>query len=436
MNVEGTVYRLLVSKKAQLSVFVAMYILLAVEYRRFVYTNYYYLMGFDYSVSPVAFMLGLGLVMLTVAVMFLVPREDDGSYVVAMMVALLFCLPSIVMFQFGGSSVFIPLYTMLFLILVRTPLIRVKRWRVPKMSPRWQRFVLPAVCLLCLLPFPLAYGLNIDFSLLGMGENTYDVRAEVSSRETVLTAYLMGPLRMVLLPMLIVYGMCNFKRDWWMTVAGVAGLLFLFLLNPQKSIFFSIAVVLAFYFFRSHYAKAGMVLFGLMAAAVLSVLLNVATGHLMAESIVVRRLFYIPVIVSDSYFTFFDANPMCLSHSFLKAFFDYPYQLEPSRLIGTMMYNRVSTNCNTGIVADGFMNFGHVGAVMFVACAGLFVRLVGAYLGNGRFFGLLALLVYCFLNSAFFTTLLTHGGLALLLAVVFLIPDERSDHDEGVVCTD
>jgi hypothetical protein len=44
---------------------------------------------------------------------------------------------------------------------------------------------------------------------------------------------------------------------------------------------------------------------------------------------------------------------------------------------------------------------------------------------NARFFGLAALLVYTFLNSALLTTLLTHGGLVLLLAVCFLIPEER-----------
>ena len=210
-----------------------------------------------------------------------------------------------------------------------------------------------------------------------------------------------------------------------MSLVGIASMLFLFLLNPQKSIFFGLFVVLAMYAFKNYYAKAGIILYGLAAACLVSVLLNIATGHLMAESIVLRRLFFIPVIVGDNYFTFFDGHPMLLSHSVLGRWVDYPYQLEPSRVIGEMMYNRATTNCNTGIVGDGFMNFGHVGAVLFVAIGALFVRCIEGQMQNARFFGLVALLVFTFLNSALFTTMLTHGGLVLLAAVCFLIPDER-----------
>ena len=425
-KVVDIITRAVSSRGGQMAAFAAMYVLLAVEYYRFVYVNYYYLMGFDFRLEPVAVVAGFFMLAVAMAAMFLLPGEEKGSYALSMLVALLLCLPSTVMYQFGGVSVFVPLYALLFLLLLRTPLLDMGRWRLPRLPVRYQRYLLPALCLLCLLPFPLAYGLEgIDLSLFTMGEETYDVRAAVSERDTLLTAYLMGPLRMVLLPMLIVYGLTDLKRNWWMSLLGVGGLLFLFLLNPQKSIFFGIAVVLAMYLFKSYRTKAGMILYGLAAACLVAALLNVATGHLMAESIVLRRLFFIPVIVGDNYFTFFDGHPMLLSHSVLGHWVDYPYQLEPSRMIGEMMYNRAETNCNTGIIGDGFMNFGHVGAVLFVAAAALFVRRVEGQMQNARFFGLAALLVYTFLNSALLTTLLTHGGLVLLAAVCFLIPEER-----------
>lgn len=421
-------YKLLTSKTGHLTVFLAMYVLMAIEYYRFVYSYYYYLMGFDFRPDPVPIIAGFLMLAATMAVMFFAKGEDRSSYALSMLVALLLFLPSMVMYQFGGVSVYVPLYSLLFLLLLRLPLLDIGQWRLPRLPVKYQRYLLPALCLLCLLPFPLAYGLDgIDLSLFTMGEETYEVRAAVSERETLLTSYLLGPLRMVLLPMLIVYGLTDFKRNWWMTLLGVSGLLFLFLLNPQKSIFFGIAVVLVMYLFKSYRAKAGMILYGLTAACIVAVLLNVTTGHLMAESIVLRRLFFIPVIVSDNYFTFFDGHPMMLSHSVLGHWLDYPYPLEPSRMIGEMMYNRAETNCNTGIVADGFMNFGHVGAILFVAAAALFVRCTDGQMQNPRFFGLLALLVYTFLNSAFLTTLMTHGGLVLLVAVCFLIPTQKTE---------
>ena len=430
--VEG-ITRAFSSRCCQMLVFLAMYALLAVEYYRFVYLNYYYLMGFDFVAAPVPILVGLLMLAVVTIVMFGKCDAVSGkcevasaNYAVSMIVALLFCLPSIVMYQFGRVTSMVALYSMLFLILLRTPLLKVGRWNLPHVPVKYQRYLLPTMCLLCLLPFPLAYGLDgIDLSSLTMGEETYDVRAAVSERETLLTSYLMGPLYMVLLPMLIVYGLTDIRHNWWMSLVGIASMLFLFLLNPQKSIFFGLFVVLAMYAFKNYYAKAGIILYGLAAACLVSVLLNIATGHLMAESIVLRRLFFIPVIVGDNYFTFFDGHPMLLSHSVLGRWVDYPYQLEPSRVIGEMMYNRATTNCNTGIVGDGFMNFGHVGAVLFVAIGALFVRCIEGQMQNARFFGLVALLVFTFLNSALFTTMLTHGGLVLLAAVCFLIPDER-----------
>lgn len=433
MRIVDDITRVFSAKIGQLVAFLAMYVLMAVEYYRFVYLNYYYLMGFDFYAAPVPIVAGFFMLAILVVLLFFVSSEDNGSYAVSMIVALLFCLPSIVMYQFGHTSPYVAIYSLLFLFLLRTPLLDVGQWNLPRIPVKYQRFLLPAIALLCLLPFPLAYGMDgINLSLFTMGEETYDVRASLADKETLLTAYLMGPLRMVLLPMVVVYGLMDFRRNWWMTLLGTLGILFLFLLNPQKSIFFGLFVVLAMYAFESYRAKAGMILYGLLAACFLAALLNIATGHLMAESIVLRRLFFIPVIVSDNYFTFFEGHPMLLSHSFLGHWFDYPYPMEPSHMIGEMMYNRAETNCNTGIVGDGFMNFGHIGAIFFVAIGTLFVRIVDGQLRNPRFFGLLALLVFIFLNSALFTTLLTHGGWALLLAVCFLIPQNADYHDKTI----
>ena len=418
-----------------------MYVLMAVEYRRFVFPNYQHLMGFQFVLSPLPIILGVLFLALLVYLLFFMRRsERDELYPVAMIVALLFCLPAIVMYQFGGITVFVPLYGLLFLGLLCLPIglprpllkegrglprfLRAYRGVHPYTKEgNWRKGVLPVVCLLCLLPFPLAFGWNLDFSLLGMGEEIYDVRAEVATKNTLLTAYLLGPLRMVLLPMLIVYGLTDLKHSWWMTLLGVCALVFLYLLNPQKSIFFAIPVVLAMFCFKDWRAKAGVVLYGLLLACAATALMHIATGALLPESIVLRRLFFIPILVCDNYFSFFDGNPLYLSHSVLGHWIDYPYDLEPSRVIGQVMYgSEAVTNCNTGVLGDGFMNFGHIGAILFVALCALYIRIECAVMDNPRFFGLVALLVYTFLNSALFTTLLTHGGLVLLLASLFFIP--------------
>ena len=156
MRIADFGHRMLVSKMAHMGVFLALYVLLAVEYVRFVYRNYSYLMGFDLRLNPVAIMTGLLFLAILVWVMFATPRPDEGAYAVSMIVALLYCLPAIVMYQIGGTSVFVPLYSILFFVLLRVPLkLKPGQWTLPRIPVRWQRYVLPGVCLLCLLPFPL-----------------------------------------------------------------------------------------------------------------------------------------------------------------------------------------------------------------------------------------------------------------------------------------
>lgn len=403
----------------------ALYLLLLVEYRRFVYRYYYYLMGFEYSSDPVAFMTGLLLFALLMATMYF-GHARGRLYAMGMAVALLFCLPSIVMYQLAGAAPYGAVYSLLLLVLLQTPLLEIPSWRVPRLSTGWLRWLLPVAAVLGLVPFVAAYGYRPDLSVLSLGSEIYDVRASLGGKGNLLTAYLLGPMRLVVLPMLIVCGLRDFRRQWWMALLGAGLLLYLFLLNPQKSILFSIGVVLLFYLFRDFRAKAGLLLGGLLAVCAATVLLNIVTGNLMAESIAVRRLFFIPALVSDTYFTFFSGAPVHLSHSFLSHFGTYPYEADPSHLIGYVMYNRTITSCNTGIVADGFMNFGHLGALLFTALGAVVLRLASASEYDSRYFGLVVLLIFCFLNSALFTTMLTHGGFVLLVALWFLIPRQEA----------
>ena len=154
-KVVDIITRAVSSRGGQMAAFAAMYVLLAVEYYRFVYVNYYYLMGFGFRLEPVAVVAGFFMLAVAMAAMFLSLGEDKGSYALSMLVALLLCLPSTVMYQFGGVSVFVPLYALLFLLLLRTPLLDMGRWRLPRLPVRYQRYLLPALCLLCLLQYLL-----------------------------------------------------------------------------------------------------------------------------------------------------------------------------------------------------------------------------------------------------------------------------------------
>ena len=426
------IYKQLQNRTGHLVAFVLLYALLLVEYVRFVYANYS-TKGFELSVRPATVIIGLLLVALASLWLFVWSRGGgahakaaDGGYmyVLSLFVAVAFFLPSVVMYQVGGTTLWLPVYSLLFVFLLSAPFLQLPELRTPKVGCKVQRWLLPAMALLMLVPFIVAYRADIDWSVFTMGSNTYEVRSEANIKGNLLTAYLLGPLVKVILPLLIVYGFKQRHPVVW--APGILMMLYIFAVNPQKTILISVFVVVIFYCFDSYKSKAGVLIYGFLAVCALSALLNIVTGNLMVESIAVRRMFFIPVQVADCYFSFFKGAPLLLSHSFLGCFFDYPYAVEPANLIGSVMYGREVTHCNTGVIADGYMNFGHLGALLFVTIAAAVVRFLESLKLDPAYMGLSLLLVFTFLNGALFTTMLTHGGWALLLSAMFLIPKQAS----------
>lgn len=408
--------------KGHLVALVLLYLLLFEEYYRFVYRNYFNIMDFHCDFSPITILVGIGFFLSLLGVMFFLKPDNGRLYTLGLLVAILFCLPQIVMFQIGTTTVWGPVFSLLLLFLITTPWLRFPAIRPPKLPSRLQQWLLPAVVLLFLLPMFATFGIPSDLSVFALNGHNYEVRQATLSQGNLLTNYLQGPLCNVLLPLLIVYGLSRPRQRWYLVLLGIVLMLYLFLVNPAKTILFSIAVVLVCFLFKDCFAKAGLFVYGILALCAAAVILNLLTGNLMVESVIVRRLFFIPVLVSDAYFSFFDHAQVYLSHSFLSAFFQYPYPVEPSHLIGQMMYGRDTINCNTGIIADGFMNFGLLGSLLFVVLGACVVRLVDAADYDSRFIGLTVLLIINFLNSALFTCLLTHGGIVLILAMLFLVP--------------
>lgn len=414
--------QLLANRRGHVAALALFYLLLSVEYYRFVYGCFSLRMGFQFGYTPVTLLVGFFLMVLLGLVLYFMPERDDNRYAVSMIVGLLGCIPQTILYQIGQASIFGSLYALLFVVLLSIPSLRIPPFRLSRLSEGRRLWLVVLLCVAALLPFVLNYGLPRDLSVLSMDEHIYDVRQAYRSQGSLLTAYLQGPLCKVLLPMLIVLGMSKMRERWWLLLLGLAGMVYLFLTNPEKSIFFSIAVVLLCYPFAKGESKAGVLLYGLLGASLLAVLLQLLMGQVMPESVLVRRLFFIPALVTDAYFAFFDQAPLMLSHSVLGSLFEYPYSVEPSHLIGQMMYARDTINCNAGIFADGFMNFGHIGAILFVGAAAFVVQLFEAAEYDGRYFGLVALFVFTLLNSALFTTLLTHGGWCLLLVMLFVVP--------------
>jgi len=99
------------------------------------------------------------------------------------------------------------------------------------------------------------------------------------------------------------------------------------------------------------------------------------------------------------------------------------HQISPAFLIGKLYFGSEATSANANIWADGIANLGLIGPVVMSLVAAAFLWFVDALSkGKGPFAMLgVAIPTFAFVNSAFFTSLFTHGFLWALI-FIWLVP--------------
>src|SRR5690606_12286613 len=141
-----------------------------------------------------------------------------------------------------------------------------------------------------------------------------------------------------------------------------------------------------------------------------------------------RRVFFLPAILDVGYFSFFDSAPLYWSESIFKHFLTYPYDLPSKNLVSEYVTNDVASNANNGIISDGFMNLGFVGALLNIFFVSIVYGIINSLNIHHRFFGLIFLLFFTFYSSFFFTSMLTQGGFLLLIISYFFLKDTANSN--------
>lgn len=274
----------------------------------------------------------------------------------------------------------------------------------------------------CITPFLVTFGPYIDLNNLVLS-NIYgsrEIEARLSNR---FMDYAYSALTNVILPLLLIISILH--KKFLKTTIAITMLLFMFLVGGHKSVFF--ATFLLIYFYYGNYSRKIKYFF----LAILLVLCSVAIYYYQSHdlflfALITRRIFFIPAILDIGYFDFFRGHPIFWSDSILRSVLEYPFELLPRNLIGRHVLLNPFTNANSGIISDGFMNFGIIGSVInifFVSC--IFAILNTLNLSH-RFFGLIFLLFFTFLSTYFFTTMITHGGLLFLVLAHLFLKNSRS----------
>lgn len=161
---------------------------------------------------------------------------------------------------------------------------------------------------------------------------------------------------------------------------------------------------------------------------IVSLLFHIFMNADFMGSLLIRRTFFVPAQLSFYYYDFFSNHQhLSLSHSILKTYFDYPYDLPPSHLIGKVYFDKPEMSANNGIVADAFMNFGIWGIIIWFFLLTVLLKLTDkvTYMKNKKvLWPIIIVSFYTMVNGAFFTTLLTHG-LIIALLIAYFYPQNK-----------
>lgn len=272
------------------------------------------------------------------------------------------------------------------------------------------------------------YSYGIPTSLPNLTD-VYDVRNDFKDQREGIAAYvllLMNWQQKVINPFLIAYGLVR-KKPTALT-AGIVGQLCLFGINGQKSVFFSGLMVLAVLIAIRNRGKvfAPMVALGSAALVAISGGIALVLGTPFVASLFVRRLILTPGLLTGYYYEFFGQHQKALFSTSVFFFFEYPHSLSLPQLIGAHYFGRPEMNANANFWADGFANMGILGLFGVSLLLGVVIWVYNS-LALGRNLLMTSVIAgmcaWTLTDTAFFTSLNTHGILFSLL-LLWLMPPE------------
>lgn len=333
-----------------------------------------------------------------------------------------FLIPNLILWVHMQLSIIPSLAVLLLIFLLSWETLNIPKINSIRFSVNEQILVFVFLCVLVFIPFATMYDFHFTKSVFTFSSDIYEIRKEASMLQTPFLSYLISPYVKVLLPMFIAYAVLNNKKIFGLI--GFALMILMYALIPHKSIFFSSIVVLVFAFIKTHDKQLIAFLSGLLIMISIGI---IATNfnQIMLNSILVRRVFFLPAYLNYAYLDFFKDN-LYYSYSFLSAFNTYNYPLDPAQMIALEYYGSREMNANTGFLVDTLINIGALGLFLVVVIIALLFKFLDALQIHPVYFGLYLLFIITLQNSSFFTSMLTHGGLALLvLSVLFLNKTEQ-----------
>ncbi len=287
----------------------------------------------------------------------------------------------------------------------------------PKIPYKLMCKLLVAFILIVILYCLIIYGVP---DLTALDFNTvYEIRASVIWRFPL--NYFVPWCVKVFIPMGLIIALNN-KKYFLFLIIQICLLVF-YLLFAHKTFFFIIFFALGIYivcYYKKLYEALYLVI---PAVSVVGVGIYVAIGNIMPLSYLVRRVFILPAQLKFIYYEFFSQNPKYyFSDGQIGRLFGIKsdYKTDIPKTIG--IYMKSGASANTGYLGEGYAQAGFWGMILFSITIVIFLKIMEMCSHRAQNIVTISAASYWLYNlndSALLTSLLTGGGIFLLLLVAF-----------------
>jgi len=265
-------------------------------------------------------------------------------------------------------------------------------------------------------------GFSLNFNLI----KVYEIRKKYIQANIPFSGYLFNWVGHIISP--VFFAIFFTQRKWFLLGLVLFLQILLFSITGLKNFLFILLFVPVLIWVANRKDPIIWVAIGLIILILLGMLAYFLINDLWVLSLFTRRTLLVPAQLSFFYYDFFSkSGPIFLSqHRLFRNFLDYPYELLPSHLIGKVYFNSPEMGANNGIYADAYMNFGFLGFILWAFLLATILRLVDSLSKDKEAaitFVAIFMPILSIINSALFTTLLTHG-LLLSLLLLYLLPKE------------
>lgn len=394
-------------------------------YYRFFVVNAYEHMGFALEIHPIKFLVAKTGLLFLLLISYLMFERSLMLYTIFLLLTFFFYLPNATLFSLSNASwkpflsnlFFVSAFYTSVFVKIKTPQIRI--------SARVADLILIALTLICIIPIVYSYRDRIVLSTLLL-KDIYSTREVFSAKMSGGLNYLYHLSVKTILPVSLIHFLI--RRKPYHVIGIFLILLYLYMISGNKIVYFNSFILILFYFFHYDYVRKLKLYFQFTIVALLIFPLFdfIFLENPILSGTFVNRFLFIPALLTQWYFDFFNGHPFYFAEShFFNHFFHSPYDMPVGYLISNTYLHTTDTYANNGVVSDGFMNLGLIGVVLFsFIVSGLFGVFHSLKLNSG-YYGLYFSYIYMLLSAPLLSCFTTGGIFVFLLMAIFLLKNKQ-----------